>query len=294
MHKIFCITFFLVLCGCGGEKNHRTKTTNDISVLVETKNLYLELVKSVQGPSGFIEHDECDSLLFSALVWGAGLSVDIEAARGKNGLWYRTPDHRCYDEKRSGSDTSKDMIMGIMWGAYLRDRSDILKQIYDYGKKKGWIFGRGPVDRTYFLPTFVNTLRILTERDDDYLVDVWIDPVKDHVRHISALNIILRGEAEGNIRDDQLALLKKFAKKSPKNALFHYGVARFTDGDQSKTISILSDTKYFPKNRLPSNIDRKGRWLWERSEASDNWRPSSKPRVHSGGDLIFLVRLLEN
>lgn len=283
------IWMLLFLLSCAGKKNEAVETKANLFDLSEQKRFYLEQAKPLQDKHGFIESKECDSLLFSGLAWGSGFDVDIREAEF-GGAWFRTPDRRCYDEGRSSSDISRDMLVGLEFGAYLTKDHILLNELYDFGDSHKWVMGRGPLDYTYFLPQFQNTLRILIGKDDN-LPEVWVDPLKDHQRHIVALNIILRGEAEGNIRDDELKILEKFKKLEPRNALFQYGVHRFKDGDQSDTIVLLDEL--FPKDHLPTNEDRCGRWLWERSETNPAWRPCKEKKRHTGGDFIFLVTLLE-
>lgn len=283
--RFVCVVMMLMSFACAGEKQHKQDTINPLDSVKQTKRLYLSLM-----PEGFVESSECDSLLFTGLAYASGHWVDLESARGDNGLWYRTPDHKCYDEGRSGSDTSKDQLVGLQWGLYIHNHDDLLRDLYDYGDSKRWVFGRGSLDRTYFLPQFQNTLRALIGKKP-IIPEVIIDPLKDHQRHIIALNLILRGEKLGYIRDNALDLIASFRKRDPQNALFQYGYHRFTDGDQSQTISILEGL--FPNDRLPNSSDRCVRWLWERSQHSEHWLPCGDGKTHSGGDLTFIVRLLE-
>lgn len=283
------VIFFVV--ACGGEKNSAQRTVDTFPDLIARKESYLKQVKKVQDKHGWIETKECDALLFTGMLMATGVDVDILAARDMEGKWYRRPDKDCskffFRSSLISSSISRDMLIGLMWGAWMNGRVQILRDLYDYGKEHNWKMGDGSPDTVYLTPNFINTLRILIGKDDN-IPEVWVDPMKDHQRHVVALNIILRGEAEGNIRD-QLALLRKFKNTEPKNALFQYGYHRFTDGNQSRAISLLRD---FP-DKLPTNKNWCGRWKWERSSKSDNWKPCKTKATHSGGDLAFVVTLLE-
>jgi len=284
---------FLLLVSCGTEKHEAKRTPDDFRDLLYQQELYLEKAKAVQDEHGWIETDECDALLFTGLAMSAGLeNVQIDEGHRADGRWERRPQGNCY--RLIQGSISRDMLVGLMWAAWSTGKEYILKDLYKYGSDHNWKMGDGDVDTVYFTPNMINTLRILIGKDDN-IPEVWVDPQKDHQRHVVALNIILRGEEEGNIRDDQLSVLKKFVKKQPKNALFQYGVHRFTDGDQSDSLAILRDESLFPRTRLPNTLDRCGRWLWERNESSDNWKPcADEKNKHSGGDFTFLVKLLEN
>lgn len=291
MKTLIFISLLFLVC-CGPSKNERSQPTDNwIDDLLNQRGLYLMEMSKVQGEAGFIELDGCDSALFSGLAMASGLDVDIFAAESYPGRWFRTPDKRCYDEGRSGSDISRDMLAGILFGLWSRDDNESILQIHDYGQNNGWVMGRGPIDRTYFTPNFVNTVKSILGKDR--LPEVWVDPQLDHQRHVSALNIILRGEAIGNIPKEAFGILQHFATKSPENALFQYGLARFGDGDQQKTLDILRNEAWFPADRLPTSADRCGRWLWERDVSEQYTAPCDDGKTHSGADFTFIVWLLE-
>jgi hypothetical protein len=283
---------FLFLISCGTEKHNAVRTVDTFPDLQEQRRVYLEKAKRVQDKYGWIETDECDSLLFTGLAYASGLKgVKILAGREPDGRWQRRPQGNCYGFIQGS--ISRDMLIGLMWAAWATGNEEILNALYEYGKDHNWKMGDGDIDTVYLTPNFINTLKILIGKDDN-LPEIWIDPQKDHQRHVVALNIILRGEVEGNIRDDQLSVIKKFVKKQPKNALFQYGHHRFTDGDQSNAIAILRTKSLFPGNKLPTSKERCARWLWERREWSDNWLPCpDEKNTHSGGDFAFVVWLLE-
>lgn len=291
----------ITLTACGGEKAERQKTTNNLSAIAEKQLTYLNLISEVQDEFGFVESDHCDSLLFSGLARFGGASVSILAARDEaSGQWFRTPFMDCYKNERSNADRSRrssstisrDMLVGALWALY-GDRNDgALKEMIAYGKRHRWLMGQGSFDRVFFTPNFQDTLYRLVGRTFKGMPYAWIDPKKDHQRHIVALNILLRGELEAKIDGSMLRLIKSFRKQSPKNALYQYAYHRFTDGDQAETIALLTDSKMFPVSRLPTSRERCGRWLWERDERNKDWRPCAKNRTHSGGDFIFLAKLL--
>ena len=286
------IILSLVLSACGTEKEDARRTKNDLSAVVEKSDFYLSKISTVQGADGFLKFGG-DSLGFTALAWGAGMIVDIEKARDTTGLWHRTTTHDCYPLGTCGSEQSKDHIIMLEIGSWLRGRLDIIKQVYNYGHSRSWVYGLGPIDRTYLVPPFQNTLKLLLGKrtqPPDFLIDTH----EGYQRHFVALDIVLRAEVQGFIRADRLKILKDFRASSPHNALFQYGYHRFTDGNQAQTIDILLNTRWFPLDRLPTSADRCSRWLWERDESGVDWRPCPKDDViHSGADLSFIVALLK-
>lgn len=282
---LFCIMF---IAACGHGKDEAVDHVSSLDSLHTKKAFYLELMHEQQDKDGWLDF-ECDALLFNGMVYSSGLSVNVDKARDSNGQWYRTPSKDCYDLGKSASDISKDSLVGLMWGLHLQSRVDDLSALYTWGDAHDWVMGRGPIDRTYFLPQFQNTLRVLIGKKPN-IPELAVDPLKDHQRHIEVLNWTLRGEKSGSISDDQLGVISDLFKLQPSNALFSYAFHRFSDGDQAPTIELL---KRFPDERLPTSEDWCGRWLWERDERSEHWKPCEDSSIHSGGDFTFIVTLLE-
>jgi hypothetical protein len=292
MPRTALLVFFIV-CGCSHPYVAMHKTKNDIGDLVTKKELYLSLLESSRrNDRGHFAAHECDSLLYSGLLYAAGLRVDIERYHVAPGRWFRTPDKRCFSEGRSGSDISRDMFAGLMWGLYAHRRRDLARDIYDYGFYRGWMMGRGSVDRVFFTPNFQNTLLLLIGRGS-LVGETWVDPIKDHQRHVVMLNLGLRGEIQNGLTIDQWLLVAYLKQKMPGNALASFVYHRFRDGDQSETIAILENTKLFPDGRLPRAKDRCSYWLWVREDKAKYREPCQKNAVHTGGDFIFIVWLLE-
>jgi hypothetical protein len=284
---IFCT---ILSTGCGQSKNESKPSSVTLSDLSAQKQLYLKLVK--QGKHGWVKSDfNCDSLLYNGLLCASGLDLDITAARGEDGQWYRDLTHTCYERARKHkSDVSKDQLTGLMWCAYVNGYEDLLDELYTWGDEHDWIMGRGSYDVVYFMPQFQNTLRALIGKKQN-IPEVAVDPTKDHQRQIETLNWLLRGEKNGHVRSGVRAVVAHFLKSSPANALFNFFHHRFGDGDQTSTLKLLAK---FPKDRLPTSADWCLSWLWTRDEKHPGWQPCPKENLtHSGGDFIFIVTLLE-
>jgi len=288
MSKFF---LFAVLASCNKAKKENASTQNYIADLLDQRGFYLMEMAKVQGVEGFIETNGCDAVMFSGLAMASGLDVNLFAAEGQPGQWFRTPDHECYDNAGSGSDISRDMLIGIMFALWSRTDSVNFQNLYDWGESHDWYMGRGAIDVTYFTPNLRNTLKALLGKKMD--AEFWVDPQTDHQRHVVALNIILRGEATGSVPKEALGIVQHFATKEPKNALFQYALARFGDGNQQKTLDILRNKVWFPMETLPTSNDRCMRWMWERTLSDSNISPCEPFVTHSGADFTFLVWLLE-
>lgn len=279
----------LLLIGCGNKKNQAVPTGDRLELLLNKKQTYEDEFKFYQDGDGWINSDQCDSALFSGLSAVFAPSVSLLSARDGAGKWYRRPAKDCYPG-HSGSSISRDMLVGIMSGLYFTGDVISLSDIRRYGKANNWVMGSGSLDRTFFTPDFQDTLYRLTGRSYKGPPYPWIDPFKDHQRHVTALHIILRGEAQGKIDNPMLNLLTGFVNSDPQNALFQYGYHRFSDGDQSDTIAILSNEDLFPSDG-PGG-DRCRRWLWERH--SSKWRDCPEVETNTGGDFLFMMFLLES
>lgn len=295
------LTFVALFCSCDEEGKKKARPNRSpIDVIIEKANLYKQLIGGVQDDFGFIYSDHCDSLLYSGLISASGVAVDIEAASNGNGKYYRTPYHDCFlghgtnipGRRASGSEISRDMFAGLFWS--LRNNLNVgeSKKIIEYGRKQDWIMGRGAIDRTYLTPNFVDTLYKLADRKYKGPKYFWLDPIKDHQRHVVALNIALQGDIDGYISNSMYDLIKKFNKISPSNMLFSFIRNRYSHGDQSNVIEFLSDDTYFPNERLPTSADYCSEWLWLRDDRKDSWRPCDDGLTHSGGDFLFIAYLL--
>lgn len=297
---ITCVlTATLAACGTG-EKKHAQPTINPIDAIIEKAALYKSLIGDHQDEFGFIHSDKCDSLLFSGLISYAGVPVQVKQASNGNGKYFRTPYRDCYKHsradsnhsRRSGSEISRDSLAGLFWAFRNSRELGEPRKIIEYGKSKNWIMGAGAIDRTYLTPNFVDTLYKLANRRYNGPKYIWIDPIKDHQRHIVALNIDLQGDIDGHISDQMYNLVKKFHRNSPNNKYFSFIRNKFSDGDQKDVIEFLLNERYFPSSKLPTSQNYCTEWLWMRHEDKDSWQPCGEGKTHTGGDFIFLAERL--
>ena len=278
----------LAIISCGTKTRQAEKSTSPLGELLLKKQAYLDEFSFHQDSDGWILAGDCDAALFSGLASAFAPSVALLRARDEGGKWYRRPSKDCYPN-HSGSSISRDMLVGIMFGLYFQGDIDALDSMRRYGKANKWVMGSGSLDRTFFTPNFQDTLYRLSGKDYKGPPYLWVDPIKDHQRHVVALNIILRGEAQKKIDDSMFSVLGQLLKSDPDNALFQYGYHRFSDGDQRNAIKILSDETLFPQDG-PGG-ERCRRWLWERHFSKRNSCPT--PEVNTGADFLFMMFLLE-
>lgn len=257
---------------------------------------YLELLPTVQDKYGFIDSDECDSLLFSGLVGCVpGVQVTINAAFDPSDhQWKRRPvECPCYPEG-SKSSISRDMLLGLAWYAYFNNRVDISEQVIGYALSHCLIMGEGVLSRTFMTPGLLSTYSWISYRLGGpsrpwlrYIPQFESSKVTDFQAHLSVLHILLRNKLTG--KDNYQSLLLKQAQRQPNNPLFQYAA-----GYRSAAESILMNPTLWPVDRLPTSLDRKSNWLPQRDYGPD-WQPSSgEKKIYSGSDFLFTYWLMNN
>lgn len=270
--------------------------------LQKKRDLYMTLMEEVSDSYGFIEHECCDALLFTALVGSVGWKTAITKARDSNGAWHRrNVDNSCFPE-HSASTISRDMLLGLLWYIWRNDRIDLAEELWNYGVAHSWIMGKGDASRIYFTPGLQATLAEIIYQlggKNHYVVrnlpQNWSTGLEGYQCHLAILHVLLRGELLGFITEPMKKVLTDASSRYPKNTLANIGCARYAKySSQSNVYSItsilqLEDENLWPKDRLPSDADRSSRWLFENNDLS---KGSDKTVIHSGGDLIFAASLM--
>ncbi len=296
------LTLGLLIQGCGrpGESDPKSTGHSDDqrAAVVEKVKLYLSLGQSIQDADGFIDYEHCDSLLFSGLYGVGGGSMNIAAARDPEGRWYRRSLNQpsCYPEG-SKSSISRDMFMGLLWYMWEYRRLDLAEDLFAYGESHDWVMGEGDISRIYFTPGLQATLaEMITkmggkDRPAYRAIPQSYSKNTGFASHLDALHILLRGELVGSIDAKALEILQYNYARVPQNALFSYALHRYSDGNQADTYTSLLNEAWWPADRLPTSQDRCEGWLTQRDPGAD-WQPCDGDKTHSGGDLLFVARLL--
>lgn len=290
--KLLLIALLLVL-GCKSHKHRSNKTFNE--AVAERYTLYHEL-----SPTGFIGVDECDALLFSALLAVAkDVPFNIEEARDDSGQWFRRPSMDCWNDGGAKSTISRDMFMGLFLYTLHFERGDIAKQIWQYGTSHNWSMGQADTPviaaaRTLFTPATISLLAQirykLTGRDAfiRHIVSVY-STVPGYRSHLSMLSIYMAGRIAGSITSLQLETLKEIKRVHPTNALAEALVARYTDGNFTRASALL--LRLYPHDRLPTSSDWCSQWVNQRVTPSP---PCDEGKTHSGGDFLFVAAIILN
>lgn len=306
---LFQVFFFSVFClttaaGCAKNKNGSTPTVPDngplLDLLRPKYDLYESLAKGKQDASGFILTEECDSLLFSALLGTGRLPVAVENARNDSGTWHRRPLNYepCYPD-HSASSISRDMFLGLFFFIWENKRRELAEQIFDYGEAHSWKMGDGDATRTVLSPGLQATLAEIIARlgGADHKVYraipvLFTEGGRGFEAHLDVLHILLRGELFGFISDQNLKVVRSHAGRNARNGFFAYVDAKFSGGDQTKALESLLDEALFPPDRLPTTADHSEAYLWQRELGAD-WEPAEgDAKEHTGADFYFLASQL--
>jgi hypothetical protein len=279
MLKLLIMTLIFFSCSKREEKSPKFR---DGRVLAKA-NLYKSL------HNGWAHQGGCDSLGFTALakLAGGASEADIMQAEGEPGRWYRNPGKRCFDDGKSKSDISKDMLMMLFPYLYATGDKQNLREIYEYGKANGNVMGRGPISRTFMTPPMVLLLQRLIGMNLTEFPDSSKEVAKaGYEKHLDAIDLLTKGMLGGGLDQIQYEEIRKYADANPKNALFVALYRKYRDGNQQQAIDILLDESIFPADRLPTARDRCEEYLWQRNGGSD-WQPCDSDQVHDGVDFIF-------
>lgn len=294
--KLLLILLFFIACGTSNPIDSNLVDQAKLDKLNTKLELYKNLEQYQTDTDGFVQHDECDSLLFSGLI-GIATDVNLLSARDDSGKWHRRSlQHpECY--KGIGSTISRDQLMGVMWWSWRNKRLDVVKDLFSYGESHDWIMGDGDPSRTYFTPNMQSTLaelmRHLGGKDRPLYRNIPKIYSKNigFLAHLDMLHILLRSELVGNITDSERNIVTYNYQRVPDNALYSFIYHKFKDGNQTETVDALLNEQIFPNDRLPTSKDRCEPWIYQRDLGS-SWEPCDDNKTHSGGDFIFVATLL--
>jgi len=298
----------LLLSGCAsrGESSdspsvpHRYQLPQD---LLEKQAVYRALAPSRQNANGFIETDRCDALMMTALLdVGGGPVANIHAAEEEPGKWLRRDidSGKCYPNNGAKSSISRDMLLGVMWYAWARRDINILQDMYSYGERNNWVMGEGDIARTGMrtlrgtLAAVIHALGGPYRPGDELLTDPQLIVKDGYEAHLQVLVLLLRGEIYGRLSDHSRHVLRGLADSNPNSPIMQAAAARWVHPDYYPRFLLASRSEqYFPSGRLPTSADRCIDWATHEKNPLD-WAPCAEEnRIHSGGDLLFALYIVE-
>jgi hypothetical protein len=274
----------LLLTGCGKHQPKPPTVVN--SAIVAKANLYKSLHKDWAHGGG------CDSLGFTALCKLSGGCADANILEAESssepGRWYRNASQKCFDEGKSASDISKDMFAMLLPYLYSIGDQTNLKEIYAYGKAKGWVMGRGPMSRTVITPPMIFMLQIMINKVEPVASTLNVEMAKaGYEKHLDVMSFYSQSLYKKGMDLTDYETLRKYAEEAPRNALMQALYHKYKDGNQSAAIAILMDESLFPSDRLPEPRDRCEEYLWQRDDLPKDWAGCDTIKLHDGVDFIM-------
>lgn len=282
-----------------------------LDIVRKKRDLYLSLYEVKDGAIG-----GCDGLLFGSMYsLGGASSISIpefaEIYRGdgrthyaddqaydgndKSIKWHRTPSRDCYP-KRSGSECSRDMLLGAFQWGYYTDQPRVIEQTLRYLAANEWFCGKGDEYATFIPPSlraFAASLIDKSEFSQYAALPFFWPEMFGYQAHLQILQIIALAHRQGQVSEHAFRAAATYAAREKRNALFQFAYHLFFDGDYTDAINALLDESIFPADRLPNTSDRCEEYLWQRDQKDKGWKPCKGKGLHSGVDLVFTVFLIE-
>lgn len=258
MKKLLLFLTVLMACGRHGVSDEPTQPSMTLS---EVRAVYMDLIPSVQDVDGYVDIDECDSVLHTALLGSGGVPIaHMNAARNDNDQWFRRPltYPECLASGGSKSTISRDMIVGLMWYWYTVRDLNAAERFYKYASDRALKFGEsdGTVEgnsRIYMTPYLMSLLSELIFRLGGENHVVWRATaarlgadVEGFEAHLHTLTTILWGRLTGFYTGGELAYIKVKAENT-ENALFQYAAEDYVGAEAT----LL---RQHPHNQLPTSI----------------------------------------
>jgi len=284
------------LTSCERRREPARESSGDLDALRERRALIRSL-----APRAWDVSDACDALLFTALTQvGLGEPGDLEAAESELGHWHRLPGPE-YAVKCS-SDISRDMLMGLFVWIWEFKRLDVAENLWAYGSENNWKMGEERnaaehFDRVYLRPGTVGLLAELIYKlggenhwERSLLTVNPLSSAPGFQSHLTLLNLHLLGEMHGGLTASELGTLTDILQHMSQNPLAHALYHRYTDGEQSRATELLLGT--WPADRLATGRDWSEEWRTQRSDGDSGFQPGDSDEPHSGGDLLFVARVI--
>lgn len=300
----FLLLVFIAGCGLFDKVEPNPKDP-EIIVLPDMVKLKVSQYKQLIGERNASRNDHdygCDSLLFESLAFVAGVPMEVDRYREGN-KWYRRPTKDCWPN-HSGSTISRDMFTGLGAALLHNLRIDLLKGVIKYAEDNNFIMGEGEISRTHFshnmLALYGRMLAHLGYPNKyQYYTPIFFKDVDGYEAHLQILQIIVYDKIYGRISGNMMQAVKHHYKRNPRNVLFSLVFHKYTDKDYREAGRVLMDEALFPNDRLPTDEDRCGFYLWQYDlyqkdhtrEKNYQWRPCNRRRTHDGYDFIFAANL---
>jgi len=197
----------------------------------------------------------CDALTFKALYSAFTSPQDITGEfTASPGEYMRRVDPNCYPDE-SKSSISRDGIIMVLHDIWTKQDYAGLVELIDFAEDNNFNIGEGPFDLINVAPLYPVMLDMkwtmevnleLTSTKGLYLLGMDIGDLIDKQLtgfrgHLLLSYILLAGRVDGEIGNIKLGILEDLVDKNPNNPFMLSVFHRFTDGIQTKAITILND-----------------------------------------------------
>lgn len=258
----YLILMLFLLAACGRSESTTRTPTSLGDRLQERRATYLQLLPEVQDDSGFVDTDQCDSLLHSALLAAGGVHVDLGAARNSDGQWFRRPLNyqECLSSGSSKSTLSRDMVIGLMWAWYMEKDVASAEDFYQYVSARTLKMGESDgspdgISRVYMTPYLMGLLsEVIYELGGPNHIAWRVGTgrgnpaVTGFEAHLHTLTTLLYGRVTGYYMADELAFIQAQVARMPENALFQYAAAHT---DEAARLLLAQH----PADHLPTSAE---------------------------------------
>lgn len=245
-----------LLTACGsGERGRDCRVSGGPSVELE------------QDVHGFVEAEKCDSLFLSGLVSSAGYDVDIEAAEGEPGEWFRRPTSypECWASGESRSTISRDQLLGLYWHIWTHGDLAMAERLWDYGMERGWKMGDGRHHGadTLMNPAMLSTLAQMIYRlggEDNsarHVPTIWHVTTEEgqfYRNRLTAVHLTLREELYESIGLQARTVVNRLVELWPDNPLY-----RLAAGDTCTALDRVLDSA------TPSGVHSEEEYVYEKA-----------------------------
>lgn len=321
LRKLHLLLLASSVVGCAScnpfdRDNEQTIVTGDYEDLDEKLEVYCEKSYELRKDVGYYG-GKCDSLLFTSLHAIACPNVSIKPFFTPEGRPFRSPTHDCFNNGAKTS-VSRDMIMGFLLYAWHHKDVEQLGKLIEYARSHAWALCENDyatvedrIGRCQVTPQLKSLMyavyqAIGGECDQDCKDSSVISPAafpgtKGYQAHLATLSILIWGSVHGAIDDIHRDVLKAYAEREPRNALYNAVYSLFTDGDMGEARKSLRDESLFPGKELPTSANYCTDYLFQRDIMKEkkvdgkvetypnpDWLPCPKEgHTHSGTDFIF-------
>jgi hypothetical protein len=214
------------------------------------KRLRMDLVRDLTIKPGWAAND-CDAMLWQAKLDAVtGRTELILQAEGSPGRFFRRASRDCYSKRLSKSSWSRDMAVGFFWWIWRTKSLDAAYRHLNYGRKKLWKMGTGPLARVQYTPQLIGLFHKIINKvggrnfNEAKIPYVWPTGLVDYEAHLQCLVMALIGEMNGKIPEPAFRRLNGHYERERRNPLYAVLHTIYTGKHISETVEVCHNPKF--------------------------------------------------